>query len=354
MRINSGILNLAKNVLLSNVSELSLPYRMTLALTYRCNLRCSICGIWRKPPQDELTPDELRRILCGFGNLSWLNLTGGEIFLRRDLPQIFSLIKECCPRLYLLNFATNGSEPALIRSTIGAALELGIPKLLVTVSLDGPRATHDSIRGVEGSWARAVETFGLLRELRGEAFDVFLGYTIQEANIGLFDETLSEAAAALGAISANDFHVNVAHHSGHFYANAPLEKELAGRLWAELEAISLLRDHGKLDPVAMLEHRYQGLGRRYLEAPAKSPLQCQALAASLFMSPSGRVYPCTIFDSPVGDIRRFDYDISALWATRPRGRMRAEIKAGRCPGCWTPCEAYQSILGSLPRALGAG
>ena len=40
-----------------------------------------------------------------------------------------------------------------------------------------------------------------------------------------------------------------------------------------------------------------------------------------------------------------------LLATGAAAEAREDVRHDRCPGCWSPCEAYQTILTSLPRAL---
>src|SRR3989475_4565357 len=71
------------------------PLEGSWELTYRCNLTCTHCwvnlpaGDWRAR-QRELSADEIDRIageIVDAGGL-WLLLTGGEIFIRPDLPHI--------------------------------------------------------------------------------------------------------------------------------------------------------------------------------------------------------------------------------------------------------------------------
>jgi MoaA/NifB/PqqE/SkfB family radical SAM enzyme len=106
--------------------------------------------------------------------------------------------------------------------------------------------------------------------------------------------------------------------------------------------------------VGLLEERYLRLAKRYL-LEGISPLRCQALAASFFMDPGGDVYPCSVYSKSLGNIADFDYDIRRLWDSDDRRRLRADIAKGECPQCWSPCEAYQSILaGLLPGAKRRG
>ena len=76
-------------VLQSNMGRLRYPYKLAMALTYRCNLRCKICSIWKKTEPPELTLAEIRNLFLASNKFSWVALTGGEAFLRDDMAQRF-------------------------------------------------------------------------------------------------------------------------------------------------------------------------------------------------------------------------------------------------------------------------
>jgi MoaA/NifB/PqqE/SkfB family radical SAM enzyme len=342
------LIRLAKQIAVSNMTELKAPYRLTYALTYRCQLKCGMCNIWKKKPLRELDAAEIGEFFRRFPHFSWINLSGGEIFLRPDLPEIIAAITGACKRLYLLNFPTNGYETERI---VGMVREIvrsrTVPKLLVTVSLDGTPPLHDRIRNAPGSWDRAIETYRGLRQLKGRGFGVFFGMTLQNANADAFEETLRAAAERVPGLRAADFHVNVVHASGHYYENTGCDSDLDRQgLLGRMRQIGKLRQTSLLNPVDFLERRYQRIAAGYLGGDPV-PVTCQALGASLFMDPAGTVYPCTVFDRPLGNIREAGYDLRRLWNGEERRSLRHEIVQGLCPRCWTPCEAYQSILADL-------
>ncbi|HDI02547.1 MAG TPA: radical SAM protein, partial [Candidatus Aenigmarchaeota archaeon] len=173
---------LGSKILLSNFSTLTEPYKLTFAITYKCNSRCVTCGIWKKKERNELTTEEIKRI---FEHISpaWVNLTGGEPFLRTDLREIASF----AGKAYMLNLTTNGILVDRILKVSEKISKLGFPKFVVVVSLDGPEKIHDKIRGVKGNWKKAVETFLGLKELERKRrnFKTFFGYTISKYNVGL-------------------------------------------------------------------------------------------------------------------------------------------------------------------------
>jgi len=342
------IIELAKNIALSNVMELPAPYKLTYALTYRCQLQCGMCNIWRQKPSREMTVEQIAAFFERTSGFSWINLSGGEIFLRPDLLAIIGAIASSCRSVYLLNFPTNGYLTDVIVDAVEAIIRsFRFPKLLVTVSLDGPPALHDQIRNTPGSWDRAVETYRRLRALKSGRFNVFLGMTLQDVNAHAFEETVRSVRDQIGNVRYQDVHVNLAHTSSHYYANAgaDIHRDKHQTL-SQLARIRTLRKTSRLDPVNYLERRYQRLASRYI-TDGNCPTGCQAFGASLFMDPAGTIYPCSGFDSPIGNIVDHDCRLDALWRAPRRRSIRREIIKGNCPQCWTPCEAYQSILADL-------
>jgi MoaA/NifB/PqqE/SkfB family radical SAM enzyme len=192
-----------------------------------------------------------------------------------------------------------------------------------------------------------VETFRRLRKLKNGHFGVYFGMTLQDANAAAYEDTVYSVRKHIKDIRHDDFHVNVMHTSSHYYANT----EFGGiqdkqHVLEGLGSIMQRRKQTMFSPISLLELRYQKMARYYLRT-GMAPVSCQALSASLFMDPSGTVYPCTIFDSPIGNMRDFGYDLHELWNSAERHSLRQEILKGNCPHCWTPCEAYQSILANV-------
>lgn len=344
----SRLLRLAKNIAVSNFSDLKYPYRFTYILTYKCQFKCAMCNIWQKPRGAELSLEDIKRFFEKSNGFSWINLSGGEIFLREDLMDIIEIILGSCRHLCLLDFPTNGFLAEAIVGTVKKILSFKkLPKLLVTVSLDGPAQLHEQIRNTPGSWERAVETFKRLRLLRSSNFDVFLGMTLQQANLDTFEETFKSVKERVGSLRYGEFHVNLFQISQHYYGNVDNTAAVSKTaLRKQMDCIMKLRKLPLFSPVGFLERRYQDLAKIYLDKEV-SPIFCSALSSSFFMDPAGNVYPCSIYDRAIGNIIDFDYDILALWKSNQRCIARQDIRKGNCPQCWTPCEAYQSILANL-------
>ena len=334
----------AARILQSNVQRLPRPYKLLLGLTYWCNSRCLTCRIWERRPKGELWTDEIRELFRRNSYLSWVNLTGGEIFLRRDLPEVLNAVLTECPDLVLLNFATNGLQPRRTERVMRDMPRHLSANCVVTVSVDGPREVNDRVRGIPGDFDRAVDTYRRLRSLRDD-LSVYVGMTLSGHNAGMVEETYDSLRREIPSLRYGDLHVNVAQHSAHYYGNQPGAPD--ARVGADI-AKHLARQPAELDTMRLVERSYLRHMQRFLTS-GRTPVPCQALSASCYVDPQGIVYPCITFSRPLGNLRDAQFDLASLWQGSWMTSARTDVAAGRCPHCWTPCEAYQSILGGLAR-----
>jgi MoaA/NifB/PqqE/SkfB family radical SAM enzyme len=340
------LLKLGTRIVRSNFGRGPRPFKLTLIVTFACDTRCKMCNIWQRPNQGVMTVAEVEAFFARNPWFSWINLSGGEIWTRPDAEDLVGAVIAGSPDLYLLDFPTTGQQTDKIVAGVDGILSRRVPKLLVTVSLDGPREVHEEIRGRPGAFDRALETFRRLRERRSRRFDCFLGMTLSSFNKGELFRTIEAAREEIPDLTLSEFHVNVAQVSSHYYENEgmpPTERECL----SDLDEFLRQRGH-RFHPVAWLERRYQRLTPGFFES-GKTPLPCKALASSVFVDPRWNVYPCSMYDAPLGSLRDHDFDLSALWNAPATVALQREIEGGGCPNCWTPCEAYQTILGNVAR-----
>ena len=333
--------SLAAPVLRSNVGRLRAPWKLTLATTYVCNHKCTHCGIWTRRPTGEMTTPDFAALFAANPSLRWVDLTGGEPTARPDFPEIVAAASRL-PHLLVLHFPTNGTLPA--KAVAAASAATSPAKLLVTVSLDGPREVHDRIRGVDGAFDSAMETFVKLR--RETDATVVLGMTLTPDNADQVDATFAAARAVVPDLPDEAFHFNVAQRSAHYYGNEEMPTAAPDAVLAALRAA----DQPPRSPASLLERAYRGLVADFLSSGA-SPVRCQSLSASCFVDPWGTVYPCITEDRPLASLREHGWSLASVW--RATQDAADDMAAGRCDGCWTPCEAYPSLLGSLGPAAAA-
>jgi MoaA/NifB/PqqE/SkfB family radical SAM enzyme len=339
-------LGLGTEALLSNFRRPLFPFKLTFAVTYNCNSRCSTCNIWKKKSRDELTLAEIDSFLKKNGGFRWVGITGGEPFLRKDLPEICASFLRNCP-LYTLTITTNSLLPKIQIAGIKKIAALGIPRLVVTLSCDGPPEVHDRIRGVPGNFEKVCAVYSALRGLQSKNFEIFFGMTLSPGNVGTFDSLLLELKKRFPEVTAKKLHVNLFHSSSHFYGNKKGSTSWIKDAKTEIANVLSKRKFSPIDPIGFLEKRYLEKAGGYLEN-GKSPLPCVALSSSIFLDPHGNIYPCTIWDKKMANIRETP-EIGKIWNSPEFRKTALAARTLSCPNCWTPCEAYQTIAANFLR-----
>jgi radical SAM protein with 4Fe4S-binding SPASM domain len=128
-------------------------------LTLACNARCIHCGSDAgKPRARELDTDEALALVGELSTLGCQSITfsGGEPLLRSDWPVLAAAIRASGIRLEMITNGLLAAEQADIIASSGF--------WAITVSVDGPEAVHDHLRGGEGCLAETLRGVKALRE----------------------------------------------------------------------------------------------------------------------------------------------------------------------------------------------
>lgn len=155
----------------------SRPFAVTLELTYRCNYSCAYCYVpLNYISYGEMSFGKIKKIIDAVVSAGclFLGLTGGEIFLRKDIMRIIGYARKKGLEVVLY---TNGS---LINSYI--ALELAHLRInRVDITLPGySRRIFEHISGARGSRER---TFRAIRLLHSAGVPVSVKTTVIKDNV---------------------------------------------------------------------------------------------------------------------------------------------------------------------------
>ena len=176
------------------------PETVDLFLTYRCNLRCKMCGQWGvagtskdMSPEElksELSLDEIYKIINDIKTFKPnVTLFGGEPLMYSNWEKVVSRIKQEGMRC---NMITNG---ILLEKYANSIIDLGVDEIIF--SLDGPREVHDEVRGAKGTFDRASRGLKLIRDIKRKSGTsnpvVSISSTIFEINYKRLDELISIA-----------------------------------------------------------------------------------------------------------------------------------------------------------------
>jgi len=138
------------------------PFMVSYSITRKCNLKCKHCyssSIDQSDP-DELSTEEAFRFIDDLSEwgIGLLIIDGGEPLCREDLLDILKHASSKGIR------TTIGSNATLIDEGMAKKLlEVGV--MAVAISVDGADAeTHDSFRGLNGSFEQAFKGIDSCRE----------------------------------------------------------------------------------------------------------------------------------------------------------------------------------------------
>jgi MoaA/NifB/PqqE/SkfB family radical SAM enzyme len=261
------------------------PTHAIIAVTERCNARCIMCDIWRKPAAPELAPDDYRRLPRA---LREINLTGGEPLLREDLADIVRVMQATCPGVRIV-LSTNGLLPERLEAFL-----VSVERVAVRISLDGLDGLHDRIRGVPGAFEKVLQSLEIA-EAAGAA-DLGICATMTKANAGRVKD-VHDFACERGI----QFTCTVAHSSSFFFGDQTDEEPDALEARADMSAIQA-RLYDSSSPKDWFR-AYFISGLRDVLSGCPRPIVCTAGSDFFYMDPQGNVYPCHILDLRMGNIR---------------------------------------------------
>ena len=294
----------------------SAPYRMDLALTYRCNNNCSHCYNARERNFPELSTDDWKKVL----DLTWalgiphVVFTGGEPTLREDLPELVAYA-EANGQITGLN--TNGrrlSDPAYVQRLVAA----GLDHVQITVESHDPEIHNAMVN------ARAFDqTIAGVKNALASPLFVMTNTTMLRTNVDSIPATL-DFLAGLGVPTVG---LNALIHSGH---GSTVGTGLPdGDLTSLLETARSKTDQHGQRLIWYTPTQYCGFDPQALDLGVKG---CTAALYNMCIEPNGDVLPCQSYYRPVGNLLKDSWD--SIWnhelSTRLRERKGLPEKCGGC------------------------
>lgn len=343
------------------------PITLTFSVTAACQSRCKTCQIghmYMEHPeraQNDLTIEEIEKIFKTMKSVYFFNISGGEPFLRKDLPQIVELAcKYLKPRV--IHTPTNAIMPERIEEKTREILEIikaYDPTVPFTVkpSIDGVEELHDEIRGVKGNFKKLLETIERLKKVEEENpnFHLELGTVISNFNIDHLDE-IEDFVHSLGVESYRN---EVAEQRTEFFnLDDPITPDAATyqRLIKDFARKTEENVRKKKDLARMTEALrivYYDIAGKILEEK-RQVIPCYAGVSNVHINYDGGVWPCCVlgYDKQLGNLREYDYDFQKLWYSQTAREIRNFIKKKGC-ACPLANQSYSNILLHIPSLIRA-
>ena len=285
----------------------------SIILTSRCNAKCNMCYIWKKPSDasDEIGLDVIEKLPQTF----FTNITGGEPFIRRDLPQIVEILRNKTKRIVI---STNGYLTDRIISLCEKYPDIGI-----RISIEGLPKTNDQIRGIPDGFDRGLRTLLALRVMGIK--DIGFAMTVQQFNCRDL-LPLYHLAEGLGY----EFATATTHNSHYFckWDNKIDDREM---VCGEFEKLIKKLLHSRKPKDWFRAYFNYGL-INYINGN-KRLLPCDMGKNGFFVDPWGDVLACNGMDhkQPIGNLKTQSWD--QIWNSRQLQEVRGMVK--RCSkNCW--------------------
>ena len=344
------------------------PMTLTYSVTAACQSRCKTCQIGAMFCQDPTRPekdlklDEIEKIFASMHPVYFFNMSGGEPFMRKDLPEIVALAcKYLKPRV--IHTPTNAIlSERIIENTekiiqIVREYDSTVP-FTVKPSIDGVGDLHDEIRGVKGNFKALLKTIEGLKKLE-EKYDNFhleLGTVISNYNIDHLDE-IEDFVHSLGVESYRN---EVAECRTEFFnlddpitPPADVYQNLIKGFAKKVED-----NIGKKRKLARTTEAmrvvYYDIAGKILEEK-RQVISCYAGVSNVHINYDGGVWPCCVlgYEKEMGNLRDYGYDFEKLWYSEEAQEVRKYIKGKNC-ACPLANQAYSNELLHLPTLVRAG
>ena len=334
------------------------PFTLTFSVTAACQSRCKTCKIgemYHENPErkkKDLTVSEIENVFKTMKPLYFFNVSGGEPFLRNDLPEIIELAcRFLKPRI--IHIPTNALMPKKILKATSDTLDIinkGYNDTILTVkpSIDGVGTLHDQIRGVKGNFKRLLETIELLKQLviENDNFHLELGTVVSNYNI----DHLEEIEDFVHSLDVESYRNEIAEQRSEFFnVGDPItpNAEVYERMIKDFsqKIVSNIHKKKKLTKATeALRLTYYQIASRILKEN-RQVIPCYACISNVHINYDGGVWPCCVlgYEQEIGNLRNYNYNFQQLWYSDEARKVRNYIKNKTC-ACPLANQTYSNML----------
>jgi len=311
----------------------SAPYRMDLALTYRCNNECTHCYNARPRDYQEMSTAEWYKILDHLWDLAIPHIvfTGGEPTLRSDLPELIGYAER---NGQITGLNTNGRR-LNDKEYLGQLVDAGLDHVQITLESHDP-VIHDKMVSAKGAWKQTVAG---IRNALDTPLYVMTNTTMLKDNSPRMESTLN----FLADIGVPTVGLNALIYSGHGLSvgTGLAETDLPPLL--ELARTSTTKHNQRL--IWYTPTQYCHFDPMELELGIKG---CTAALYNMCVEPDGAVLPCQSYYQPLGNLLTNSWE--SIWkhplSIALRERTNIPLKCHNCallPECGGGCPLSMNI-----------
>ena len=311
----------------------SAPYRMDLAITYRCNNDCSHCYNARSRDYPEISTVKWHRILDRLWALGIPHVvfTGGEPTLYQDLPELIAHAEQ---NGQITGINTNGRRLS-DRDYVESLVKAGLDHVQITLE-SHDNNIHDTMVNTRGAWKQTVAG---IRNVLETPLYVMTNTTMLTTNI----PTLTQTLEFLAEIGVPTIGLNALIYSGRglTVSSGVAETDLPYLLNLARE-ITTAHDQRL---IWYTPTQYCNFDPMQLELGVKA---CTAALYNMCIEPNGDVIPCQSYYHSLGNI------LSAKWSNIWNHNMAIQLRERKViPVKCKKCSLLAECGGGCPLAMNA-
>jgi len=301
------------------------PHHAQWMITRKCNYRCKGCNIWQEQDKKELTTEEIKRGLDILEKLGIVEvvLSGGDPLLRDDAKEII----EYASKRFVTTVYDNGSMAAkkidALRTVDFAAISID--------SLDP--AKNDYIRGIEGAYAKAIET---VEKLHNEGINVAVTPTISQMNLNeIIDITNHFTGKGIPVWYCLYSFDHSADSEQLFRIGKAKDEFIITDKKAMVDLCNSLIEMKKKNNKILMTTKILKALRDYY-AQNRRTWNCLALQNFLVINHNGRIAGCHIHNSAASI-----FDLPKMWKSSEFRKLRKTYRS--CTECTYLCYIFYSL-----------
>ena len=310
------------------------PLYVQYYTTARCNLRCEQCNvIYANADLSECSPHDAELIIENLSKIGTqvLLLTGGEPFMRKDLPNMVSTAIKfgIHPRIQTNGYASE--------SALQAAADAGANDISISLDSMSPSLQDRINGGFDETWYRAIETMGNVTRIFPSNTFGALGCVLAPSNLNEITKVIKFATEIgwwVSLVPAHSTDINHPRSFSTFDQSLKFHPELHSKVHETLQQVRGLKESGynvydSYQYLDDIERFVLGKPTRWRE---RNEGICDSPGSYFAILPNGDMAVCCDWRFSDGSYSVADSDFSIRFKKREMFPEAISI-ASACSGC---------------------
>jgi radical SAM protein with 4Fe4S-binding SPASM domain len=265
--------------------------------------------------KDELSLEDIKKLVNQLQPKTHFMITGGEPFLRKDIMEIIDEIKE---KGFSLHILTNAS--LLDKKKIEKMADMRVES--IGLSIDGDRKTHDMIRQ-EGSFNQNIKTMEIIKELgdkdAARRLDILITCAVSQYNLHCLEYLVKLAAKYNAKLIYNPL----------IYFKDEIEFDIE-KLLEKMKQIEALAKEYKIRYLFKICDG-ESIVRKWYSGRSDVNQVCTYPYFALRVRPNGELSICQLLNDTIGNVKTDD--LKDVVNNKKARAFRSEIRKRLRPAC---------------------